>query len=317
MKEHYEDLLTYDPEGLMNNHEHWAEIDLGEPGEELYDLNDGLGWPEILFTIQGMNRNTALGVDKVHINVLKIMVREECMAALKLENPSFRRPDNVFVDLKEADVKRLLIFPLTNLGKSFHALLTRTWQSGCIPEQWQDVHIVNLFKGGDSESTNNYRGISLISCALKVLLCLMANHLSKECEDKNLLCPEQAGFRPREEAVAQAIALAEIVRRRFLEGCATLCTFIDFKKVYDRVYHAYLFRLLNHVGVRGRFLRMVIESYTKTKYTVRVGSHVSDAFTPTRGAKQGDPLSPILFDIFINSCLQEAMPNETDCHGRT
>ena len=48
------------------------------------------------------------------------------------------------------------MYPLTHMGKLFHALLNRTWQAGCIPEQWQEVHIVNLFKGGDSESTNNY-----------------------------------------------------------------------------------------------------------------------------------------------------------------
>jgi hypothetical protein len=83
---------------------------------------------------------------------------------------------------------------------------------GCIPEQWQEVHIVNLFKGGDSESTNNYRGISLISCPYKVILCLMANHLSKQCEENGLICAEQWGFCPQEEAIAQAIALVEIVQ---------------------------------------------------------------------------------------------------------
>ena len=184
MKVHYEDLLTHDPEGLTSNSEYWASVDLGEPKEELDDLNDCILWPEILLTIRGMNRNTAPGKDKVHINVLKIMIREVCMAAIKAENPRFRRPDNVYVDLGEFDVRRLLPHPLTHMGKAFHALLNRTWQSGCIPEQWQEVHIVNLFKGGDSESTNNYRGISLISCTLKVLLCLMANCLSKECEGK-------------------------------------------------------------------------------------------------------------------------------------
>ena len=148
---------------------------------------------------------------------------------------------------------------------------------------------MNLFKGGDSESTNNYCGISLISCTYKVILCLMANHLSSQCEEKGLICMEQGGFRPREEAIAQTISLAEIVRRCFLEGRSTVGTFIDFKKVYDRVYHVYLFRLLNHVGVHGRFLRMVVESYTKMKYAVRVGEYLSASFTPTRGAKQGDP----------------------------
>ena len=310
MKEHYEDLLTYDPNNLTNNGDHWAELDLGEQRIEAQVLNEDLLWPEILLTIRGMNRNTAPGKDEVHINVLKIMVREECMAALKKENPHFRRPDNVYVDLSEIEIHKQLKSPLTNLGKAFYVLIESVWLTTSIPQQWREVHIVNLFKGGDSEDTNNYRGISLISCALKVLLCLMANRLSKWCEDSNILSTEQAGFRPREEAVAQATALAEIVRRRFLEGYHTLGTFVDFKKAYDRVYHAYLFRLLHHVGVRGRFLQMIVESYSTTQYSVRVGLNTSALFTPTRGAKQGDPLSPILFDIFIDNCLGEAVGDD-------
>ena len=47
MKEHYEDLLTHDPYGLSSNHEHWANVDLGEAGPELVDLNEGLSWPEM------------------------------------------------------------------------------------------------------------------------------------------------------------------------------------------------------------------------------------------------------------------------------
>ena len=43
----------------------------------------------------------APGKDEVHVNILKIMVREECIMALKTEKPKFNRPDNVFVDLSE------------------------------------------------------------------------------------------------------------------------------------------------------------------------------------------------------------------------
>ena len=126
MKDHYKDLLTYDPEGLSGNDEHWAKLNWGEPKPELEDLNEGLGWPEILLTIRGMNRNTTPGKDKIHVNVLKMMVREDCMMALKKDNPKFRQPDNVFVDLSEWKVKEWLVYPLTNMGKVFHALLNRT-----------------------------------------------------------------------------------------------------------------------------------------------------------------------------------------------
>jgi len=79
---------------------------------------------------------------------------------------------------------------------------------------------------------NNYRGISLISCAFKVLLSLMASCLSKASEEADLISKAQSGFWKREEAVAQATALAEIVQRRWIKGKTTYGVFVDFKKAY-------------------------------------------------------------------------------------
>jgi exonuclease III len=303
MKQHYQDLLTYDPDGKSLDMEYWANLELGDKHAELVGLNDHPMWPEILVTIRESNRNTAPGKDGVHINVLKAMVLEECMAKVKLENPRFKRPDNIRIDLPE---EFLPIHPLTPMGKALNALIQSVWYTGCIPKQWSEVQIVNLFKGGDTENTNNYRGISLISCAFKVLLSLMATRLSRASEEAGLITREQGGFRKREEAVAQAVALAEIVRRRWLGGKPTYGAFIDFKKAYDRVYHGHLFRLLDHVGIRGGFLDLIKTMYKETRYEVRMGDLSSESFTPTRGAKQGDPLSPILFIIYINSCLERS-----------
>lgn len=320
MKVHYEDLLTYDPNGVSQNFAYWEGIDLGVPKPAMVELDDDLNWPEILNTIRGMNRNTATGKDGVHINVLKAMVLEESMAQIKVLNPAFSRPDNVRIDLPRDKLPKN---PLTPLGEVFYVLLQRTWRTGCIPDKWNEVQIVNLFKGGDPESTNNYRGISLISCAFKVLMAVMANRISYECLERDIIVPEQGGFRKREEAVAQATALAEIVRRRWMKGKPTYGLFIDFKKAYDRLYHGLLFRVLDHIGCRGRFLDMVKAMYLETKYEVRVGGFTSESFSPVRGAKQGDPLSPILFIISINQVLQESSatggarltPSDRRCAG--
>jgi hypothetical protein len=140
----------------------------------------------------------------------------------------------------------------------------------------------------------------------------MANRLSKQCERMTSFALSKPASVHVRKLLPKPLLWLRLCGDVSLKGCSTVGTFIDFKKAYDRVYHAYLFRLLDHVGVRGRFLRMVVESYTRTKYAVRVGEYLSASFTPTQGAKQGDPLSPILFDIFINSCLQEAMPGPAD-----
>ena len=147
---------------------------------------------------------------KAAVTVLKCMVLEECMATVKEDNPSFIRPDNMRLDLP---CDKLPYTPMTLMGKSFFSLLCSIWQTGVILPQWSEAQIVNLFKGGDLENTNNYCGISLISCAFKVLISLMASCLSQVTQESGVISKEQASFRKREEAVAQATALAEIVWR--------------------------------------------------------------------------------------------------------
>jgi hypothetical protein len=132
MKTHYEDLFTYNPQNMSQNQLHWEEKDLGVPKPTMEELNNRLHWPEVLDTIRGMNRNMAPGKDQVHINVLKALVSEESMAEVKNNSPDYERLENARIDLL---FDKLPQTPTTPLGKAFHALLERTWQSGCIPMQ--------------------------------------------------------------------------------------------------------------------------------------------------------------------------------------
>jgi hypothetical protein len=79
--------------------------------------------------------------------------------------------------------------------------------------------------------------------------------------------------------------------------------FIDFKKAYDRVYHGQLFKVLENKEVRKHFLNLIKTMYGNTLYTIKIGNYISKSFSPTYREKQGDPLSPILFILYINDFL--------------
>ena len=70
------------------------------------------------------------------------------------------------------------------------------WREGKVLQQWKDAVITVLHKKGDKAECGNYRGISLVSHAGKVLLKVVARRLSAYCEAKGLLPEEQRGFRP-------------------------------------------------------------------------------------------------------------------------
>ena len=79
----------------------------------------------------------------------------------------------------------------------FHDNLVEVWTGGEVAQQWKDATIKVLYKKSGRSNCNNYRGISLLSHAVKVLLKIVANRLSDCCEAHGILPDEQCGFRPK------------------------------------------------------------------------------------------------------------------------
>ena len=63
-----------------------------------------------------------------------------------------------------------------------------------MPQQWKYAIIVVLHKMKDRTEYGNYRDISLIVHACKILLKIIARRLSDYCERVRILPEEQIGF---------------------------------------------------------------------------------------------------------------------------
>ena len=175
--------------------------------------------------------------------------------------------------------------------------INRVWEAEYVPKKWRVAELVNVFKKGDPMEMDNYRGISLMPMELKVMTIMMTERVMRVLEAKGLLAREQAGFRWDEECPAQAVALLEAIQRRREQQMKTYLLFVDLTKAYDVVPHEAMFAKLRQIGVRGRMLQYIRALYESSEVRVR-GS--STTFQLNRGLRQGCPLSPILFDIFIN-----------------
>lgn len=186
-------------------------------------------------------------------------------------------------------------------------ILNKVWSEHYIPKCWRVAELVSIHKKDDPMDMNNYRGISLMPVALKLLTIIMAERLQRTLSERGLLAREQAGFRSREECNGQVAALMEVLMRRCERASKsneanmqTFLMFIDLSKAYDTVPHEGLLAKLHQLGVRGRMLAFIRALYESSEVRVRGDRGAGPTFKLERGVRQGCPMSCILFDIYIN-----------------
>src|SRR6476469_6822216 len=85
--------------------------------------------------------------------------------------------------------------------------------------------------------------------------------------------------------------------------------FVDFEKAFDRVNWEKMMKGLQSTGVDWRDQRMISELYMNQEAVVRIAGGESDSSIIGRGVRQGCPLSPLLFSIYAEMMIKEALEN--------
>ncbi len=76
--------------------------------------------------------------------------------------------------------------------------------------------------------------------------------------------------------------------------------FVDFQKAFDSIWHEGLLSKLIESGIGGKTYNIIKTMYSNNQCAIKIGNKLTEFFTQGRGVRQGCPLSPTLFNIYIN-----------------
>ncbi|KAK4700586.1 hypothetical protein P7C70_g5660, partial [Phenoliferia sp. Uapishka_3] len=179
-----------------------------------------------------------------------------------------------------------------------------------IPNAWLIAHIVPIAKKTtDPADPSTYRGITLESCLLKLLTTILSERMNQWItHDKNvtILPHNQGGFRPGYRTEANILTLDHILDQARRAGKDVYVAFVDLKKAFDTVSRGLLWQKLRLLGCSGKVFDLIRTLYSGLHSMVRLGSFTGEIFKGEVGVAQGDPLSGILWDIYLHDFrLQE------------
>ena len=178
------------------------------------------------------------------------------------------------------------------------------WKTGKAPEDWQKAVIVAVHKKGSKKLCKNYRGISLLSIPGKVFAKILDARMRQVTEGQ--VMEEQAGYRVGRGCRDQIFVMRQLAEKTIEKDGKMYAAFIDQEKAYDKVWREDMWRTLATHGVSGRLLRAVKALYENSKARVRVEDELTECFEVRQGVRQGCPLSPWLFNVFLDMVAREA-----------
>ena len=144
--------------------------------------------------------------------------------------------DNIPAKLVQAGGEDVITTLMTICNKIWQTVERRT--------PWTQSLVITLPKKGNLQQCQNYRIISLISHPSKVMLKIILNRLKPRAEE--IITEEQAGFRAGRSTTEQIFNLRILCEKYLQQQQDLYHVFIDFKKAFDRVWHAALWATMKY-----------------------------------------------------------------------
>jgi hypothetical protein len=150
-----------------------------------------------------------------------------------------------------------------------------------------------------ASDVRDFRPICLLGSIYKIISKLLANILKEVLHQ--LLSPSQNAFIQGRQITDSVLIANECLDSRMRAGIPGLICKLDVEKAYDHVNWNFLLYMMERFGFGDKWRKWIYFCISTVRFSVLINGTPCGFFTSSRGLRQGDSLSPLLFVLVMEA----------------